>query len=84
MKSPVDAWIDNSAKHHLATERDLAKRCRNAYRTEPMKGAANLLGEAHEKCAAIWQTVLDRAVKPNCPYRSHAADCDCNGMGGDR
>jgi hypothetical protein len=27
---------------------------------------------------------LEAPTKPNCPYSSHADDCDCNGMGGDR
>lgn len=59
-RSHVDAWIDNSAKHNLTRELALARMARKAYRTEPYKGAAELLAQAHEECAAVWQDVLNR------------------------
>jgi hypothetical protein len=55
----VEAWIGNSAQHNLQRENELAARCASSYRTEPYKGAAERLAEAHRKCAAIWQSILD-------------------------
>lgn len=63
-KSPVDAWIDNSARHHAEEERYLMRRCENAFTKEPYRSAALLLADAHRECARVWERVLARAVKP--------------------
>lgn len=34
-RDAVGQWLDNSARHHLKTERDMAARCAKAYKTEP-------------------------------------------------
>lgn len=57
--SRVKYWIDASAKAHAKKAREMARRARKAYRTEPYRSAALLIAEAHERCAEVWERVVE-------------------------
>lgn len=68
------SWLKNSAKHHLAAERDLERRCEKAYTKEPIRSASLALAKAHAECAAIWEKLLKLEAVPTVPMCARCGD----------
>jgi hypothetical protein len=57
----VRGWLTNSLEHHATLMRNQARRCRVAYKTEPMRTLALELANTYDAAAEVFAAALKRA-----------------------
>jgi hypothetical protein len=60
-------WLTNSLEHHATMMRNQARRCRGAYKTEPMRTMALELADAYDAAAEVFAAALKRAREKTPP-----------------